>query len=71
SIPVFVAFDEIGNQLFKWGPRPQGAIDLIKQVKEAGIDKSALYEKLHLWYGRNRGVEIDKELTKLISDVSN
>ncbi len=70
SIPVFVAFDEAGNQLFKWGPRPKAAIDLVKQLKDDGTEKSALYEKLHLWYGRNRGAEIDKELLGLIRAVS-
>lgn len=70
SIPVFVAFDEAGNQLFRWGPRPKAASELIKQLKDEGIEKDALYEKLHLWYGRNRGVEIEKELFVLIKEVS-
>lgn len=69
SIPLLVAFDENGNELFKWGPRPRAAVELIAQLKSEGVDKKTLYEKLHLWYGRNRGAEIDKELTLLISPL--
>lgn len=69
SIPVLVAFDDDGNELFKWGPRPQAAVELIKQLKAGGIEKKEMYEKLHLWYGRNRGVEIEKELSGLISSI--
>jgi len=69
SIPVLVAFDTEGNELFKWGPRPQPAVELIKQLKSKGVEKKEMYENLHLWYGRNRGVEIDKELTVMINSI--
>ncbi len=67
SIPKLVALDENGNELFTWGPRPKAAQDLMKQWKDEGIVKPELYEKLHLWYGRNRGREIESEFLKIIS----
>ena len=67
SIPIMVVFDELGNELFKWGPRPQKAKEELILLKKQGIEKPELYEKLHLWYGRNRGQELIEELTELLS----
>ena len=69
SIPKFVAFDAEGNELFVWGPRPKAAQELMNQWKREGIVKPELYEKLHLWYGRNRGREIEAEMTENLSNV--
>lgn len=69
SIPKLVAFDEEGNELFTWGPRPKEAQKLINQWKSEGIVKPELYEKLHLWYGRNRGRELEEEFLEIFSNV--
>ena len=68
SIPVMVAFNMDGDEIFKWGPRPVEAQNLINQLKSEGIVKPELYEKLHLWYGRNRGKEIEGEMLKLMKE---
>jgi hypothetical protein len=71
SIPVLIAFDIDGNEIFKWGPRPAEAQKLILEWKSQRIVKPELYEKLHLWYGRDRGKEIEKEMLELIkSNIS-
>ncbi len=69
SIPKFIAFDINGNELFQWGPRPKAAVELITKLKAEGKTKEEFLEELHLWYGRNRGVEIQKELTDLIKST--
>ncbi len=69
SIPKLVAFDMEGDELFTWGPRPKAAHDLIHQWKSEGIVKPELYEKLHLWYGRNRGKDIEAEMSEILSKV--
>ena len=69
SIPKLVAFDESGNKLFSWGPRPKAAQELLQQWKSEGIVKPEIYEKLHLWYGRNRGREIESEFIKIFSTI--
>lgn len=69
SIPIMVAFDMEGNEIFKWGPRPVEAQELIKQWKSEGIVKPGLYEKLHLWYGKNRGKNIEMEMLEAIKIV--
>jgi len=69
SIPIVAGFDKYGNELFKWGPRPQMAHDLVKSLKDQGLEKKDWLEKLHLWYGRNRGVEIERELLNTIKKL--
>ncbi len=69
SIPKIVAFDSEGNELFNWGPRPKEAQQLITQWKDEGVVKPELYEKLHLWYGRNRGKNIESEFLEILSRV--
>jgi hypothetical protein len=69
SIPKLVVFDSEGNELFTWGPRPKTAQELIIQWKSEGIVKPELYEKLHLWYGRNRGKDIENEFLEIFSKV--
>ena len=66
SIPILVAFDESGKELFRWGPRPDEAKKLFEGLKTAGIEKAVRLEKLHLWYGRNRGAALESELKELV-----
>ncbi len=68
SIPILVVFDENGNELFKWGPRPKPAQDYIMELKSNGIKPPELYEKLHLWYGRDRGKSLDAEIKTLLAN---
>jgi hypothetical protein len=68
SIPKLVAFDESGNELFQWGPRPVEAQNLVNELKSNGTTKKEFTEKLHLWYGRNRGKAIEKEFINLLKD---
>ena len=71
SIPIWVAFNENGEELFQWGPRPEKAKEEIQRLKTEGIVKPKLYEKLHLWYGKNKGVELMNEILKLFEEISN
>jgi hypothetical protein len=65
SIPRLVAFDLEGKELFTWGPRPKALQSLILQWKSEGIVKPELYEKVHLWYSRDKGKEIEAEFTEI------
>ena len=69
SIPKLVAFDMEGNEIFIWGPRPKEAQENINMWKSEGIVKPELYEKLHLWYGRNRGKNLEKEFIEILTKV--
>jgi hypothetical protein len=66
SIPKLVVFDEMGNELLQWGPRPKVAQAILSNLKKEGIAPPLLYDKLHLWYGRDRGKEIEREIIELL-----
>lgn len=66
SIPKLIAFDENGNELFSWGARPKEAQDLVNKLKSEGRSKDEFIEELHLWYARNKGKNMEKELGELI-----
>ena len=67
SIPRLVAFDGQGQELFQWGPRPAAAQEVFLAAKNEGLEKPDIMEKLHLFYGRNRGVTLDAEFVSLLS----
>jgi len=67
AIPKLVVFDENNNELFQWGPRPVEAQNLFSRLKNDGIEKSEINKELHLWYGRNRGKEVEREIAELVS----
>ncbi len=70
SIPVVVGFDQQGKELFRWGPRPAAAQAVFDEAKAEGLEKPGILERLHLFYGRNRGQALDAELTVLLRGVA-
>ena len=66
GIPKLVAFNRDGEELFTWGPRPREAAELFRDGLAEGTPKSQVYEKLHLWYARDRGKAIEREFTELV-----
>ena len=70
SIPKLIVFDNKNNELFKWGPRPAEAQNHFSKLKNEGLDKSEINKQLHLWYGKNRGKEVEKELIVLLKKVN-
>ena len=67
SIPILVAFDSRGEELFRWGSRPAEAQAIITAALAEGLEKAARLEKLHLFYGRNRGRALDGELVAVLT----
>ena len=70
SIPRLVIFENNGNELALWGPRPAAAQQLINDLKSEGMDMHEIHEKLHLWYGRNRGKSIESEFLDIVKDFN-
>lgn len=68
SIPKLVAFNENGDELFTWGPRPEAAQELFMRWKKDPQGKSwADFETdLHTWYARNKGADAVRELGELM-----
>ncbi len=51
---------------FDGGHRPVEAQNLFTKLKNEGQNKSDIYKELHLWYGRNRGKEVEREMIELM-----
>lgn len=62
TIPVLVTFNEQEEEIFKWGSRPAAAEKLVCELKEQGLLKDEYLTKLHLWYARNKGLEVEREI---------
>ncbi|MCB9208868.1 MAG: thioredoxin family protein [Ignavibacteriales bacterium] len=69
SIPKIVGFNENGKELFIWGPRPKFAQDLVQQLKAEGYTKEEFNKELHLWYAKNKGKELEKELVNIFRNL--
>lgn len=67
SIPKLVVFGDGGAELFRWGPRPREAMELFRSLKEEGLPKDKIIERVHGWYGRNRGRAIEEEFFDLLA----
>ena len=67
AIPLLAAYDGEGNEMFRWGARPAEAQAVIAQALAEGLDKPERLERLHLFYGRNRGQALDAEFVTLFS----
>jgi thiol-disulfide isomerase/thioredoxin len=70
AIPKLIMIDkETGSVLGDWGPRPQGAIDLIENYKEkSGVIDETAKADLQLWYLHDKGVSTQNEIIQLLQD---
>lgn len=69
SIPKLIAFDDQGNELFQWGARPKEAQAVVTELKNEGKSKSEFLEALHLWYGKNRGKNLEFEFQEILQKL--
>lgn len=70
AIPKLICIDKkTGSVVGDWGPRPQGAIDLIENYKEkfGTIDETAKAD-LQLWYLHDKGASTQNEIIQLLHD---
>ncbi len=70
GIPKLIAFDNAGNELFQWGPRPAFAAKIVAEGLKEGLAKEEIYPKLHAWYAKDRGKTVDKDFVELISKLT-
>lgn len=69
GIPKLVAFNETGNELFTWGPRPAEAAELYKRLKMSGKEREEIYRELQKWYTRDRGKSLEKEFIGILENL--
>lgn len=68
SIPKLIIIDkESGNICNHWGPRPQGAVDLIQNYKKQyGVVTDEAKTQLQLWYLKDKGFSIQEEVLEMM-----
>ncbi|WP_134398148.1 thioredoxin family protein [Flavobacterium psychrophilum] len=71
SIPKIIILEKETMQLKgSWGPRPEGAVNLIKSYKEQyGIVDETAKTDLQLWYLHDKGLSTQNELATLMRDL--
>jgi hypothetical protein len=67
GVPLLVAFDSAGEEIFRWGPRPRPAQAVFEKAKAAGLEKPELLAKMHLFYGQDRGRSVETEFVELLT----
>lgn len=68
SIPKLIAFNEKGEELFNWGPRPAPAQEILYKWKAEprGRSKDDFETELHTWYAKDRTQTLQKEFVELL-----
>lgn len=72
SIPILIGLDEdLGKELFVWGPRPEYLQNRLKAYKldPQNITPKEFADGTHLWYARDKNQSLEKELAPLISST--
>lgn len=71
SIPKLIAIAENNlSELFTWGPRPQKANDMVKaMIAEQGGITDEVKTAVQLWYNKDKGIEVQKEMIELLSSL--
>ena len=65
SIPKLIIKDEADNDLFVWGPRPNGAADVLANMKAKNADSETIKIAIQNWYNADKGKELMTELLQL------
>ena len=67
SIPKLIAVDEDFNELFTWGPRPEGAHKLLLEYKANPIQTHKEFAAdVQRWYIADKSESVQKELTTIL-----
>jgi hypothetical protein len=72
AIPKLICLDaETFGEIGTWGSRPQAAYNLFYNLKEQGLEKSEIIEKIHRWYIEDNTESLQAEFEKLIQNWAN
>ncbi len=72
SIPKLIAFDaDTLEEIGTWGPRPEAAMNYFHELKNQGLEKPEIMEKIQRWYLKDKEKSVQNEFEKLLSEWSN
>lgn len=66
SIPKLIQLDAHLNVTGIWGPRPDPAQKLVKELKANPATASTYANDLHLWYAKDKQQHLEKEIAQLL-----
>lgn len=69
SIPILIARDSNGNDLFVWGPRPEACQAEFNALKISGASLEEQKIGLQKWYNEDQGRLIQLEISRQISAI--
>lgn len=71
SIPKLVSFDQDGEELFSWGPRPLSAHHIMLHWKENPlvVTKADFEKELHTWYAQDKSLSLQKEFVEIFEKL--
>jgi len=69
SIPILIMQDKNKNDFGVFGPRPKECQQLYLSEKEQGADLERLKIALQKWYNADKGIQIQKEIVALLSNI--
>jgi hypothetical protein len=70
AIPKLIQLDEHFNVTGIWGPRPNVAQKLVKELKSNPATADIYANALHLWYAKDKQQSLEKEVTQLLFRAS-
>jgi hypothetical protein len=69
GIPKLICLNaETLEEIGTWGSRPQAAYDLFYSLKEQGLEKTEIIEKIHRWYIEDNTQSLQKEFENLLKN---
>jgi len=71
SIPKFVGLDQEGQTQFVWGPQPDLIRDIRQRLIKSGAEGRIVSSSTVEWYAENGWLEVERELTQVLSAASN
>lgn len=69
SIPKLIQLNQNFEVTASWGPRPEVAQKLVKEIKSNPAIASTYSEELHKWYAKDQQVNIIRELVEMINQI--
>lgn len=67
AIPMLIVFDENHKEVFKWGPRPTMAQEMVNEYKQNPVqDMETFKTLLHTWYAKDKTHQQQAEFIALL-----
>lgn len=70
AMPILVVRDCNQNDLFHWGPRPKGCLNLVNAQKLSDLSSEEKKIEQQKWFNADEGVEIQQEIAKQILEFN-